>query len=128
MNQSKRGPHRLVTAEYESVSGTFDDRLHPSAIRLDASSLWVVMTATVHRSPEVRIKLEIRAAPIIAHGAKDVFEMSLCFRISAVKRIPWTTSPPSKGDTVRTQWFSIGAFYKPVRMLLKEIRSLFSNK
>src|ERR1051325_9195115 len=123
MNQSKARPDRVVAAENEAVARALQHRLHTATVGLDARSLRVPQLAAVHRAPKVRVELEIRDAPLVAHGAEDALQVLLHFGIGAIERVPRTAPPPLERDLVRGKRLAIFALHEPVGMLLKHVRT-----
>src|SRR6185369_13661672 len=74
VNQSERRPDRVVATEDETIFRAAQYRAHPGAISLDAGSALVVKAAAVDRAPEVCVKLEVSAAPLAVHRAKEFFK------------------------------------------------------
>src|SRR5439155_10182428 len=96
-------PQRMIAAEDERIARAAKDRLHAAAIRFDARRLRIVETAAVHRAPEVRVQLEVGAAPFLPHRAEDVREMLLRIAVRAVERVPGTATPAAKGHAIGSQ-------------------------
>src|SRR5689334_15565219 len=118
----------MIATEHETVSGTEQDCLHPFTICLDACGAWIVKAAAMNSAPEICVELEIRAAPVAVHGAKQLFEVPLHCRMRAVEHVPWTTTPAAKRNAIRSQRRAIWVLHKPIRMVLKNVRLFFSNE
>src|SRR5215212_430426 len=118
----------MITAEHKTVFDSAKYRLHAATISFYSRRAWVVKTAAMNRTPEVRIEFEIGAAPLAFHRAKELFEMPLHFRMCAVEHVPWTTPPPTKRNSIRAQRLSVRVFHKPIRVLLKDLRLLLGDK
>src|SRR5205085_7438408 len=110
VNQSERWPERMIAAENETLARASSNGPHAAPIRFDARRAPVRKMAAVHRPPEVRVELEVGAAPLTAHRAKDRFEMSLSLRVRAVQRVPGAAPPAAEGDAVRAQRRTLGVF------------------
>src|SRR6185503_19114526 len=128
MNQTERGPDRMITTQHETVFDAAQYRLHAATICFDSRRARIVKATAVNRAPEVRIELEVGAAPITLHDAEELFEMLLHFRMRAVEHVPWTTPPTTKCDAIRPQRFPLRVFHKPIGMLLKDFRFFFSDE
>src|SRR5215213_2916852 len=100
VNQSERGPDRMITTKHKTVLDAAQYRLHAAPISLDARCVWIVKTAAVNRAPEVRVELEVSASPVASHRAEEIFEMLLHFRMSAVEHVPWTMTPATERHSV----------------------------
>ncbi len=96
VNQSERRPDRMITAEHKTILDAAQYCLHATTISFNTRRTRVVKAATTNRAPKVRIELEISAAPIAFHRAKEIFEMPLHFRMCAVEHVPWTMPPTTK--------------------------------
>src|SRR5688500_5064098 len=118
----------MVTPEDERIAGAAPHCGHAAPVGLNARRARIVEVAAVNGSPEVRIELEIRAAPLFAHRRKDMLEMRLRFRMRTVDRVPRTTAPPAERDAVSAQRLTLLVFHEPVRMLLEEIRAFFGDE
>src|SRR3954447_22471327 len=84
--------------------------------------------SAVHRTPEIRIQLEIRAAPIAAHRVEHVFKMLLNLGIGSVERVPWGVPPTGERHFIRRERLAGRIFSEPLWMLLKHMRLGFCNK
>src|SRR5262249_60188494 len=104
------------------------DRWHPAPVGFNARRAGVVKTAAVHRAPEIRVELEVCAAPIAPHRAKDRLEMFLRFRMRAIERVPGAAPPSAEGDLVRAQWLPLRILDEPIWMLLEQMRLLFGDE
>src|SRR6266481_2769495 len=96
INQTERRPDRMVAAENKTASSAPANCFHALAIGLYTRCLGIMEPSAVHRAPEIGVKFEVSAAPLLAHGVEDLFEMLLHFRMSAVERIPRTVTPSTK--------------------------------
>src|SRR6185369_13563901 len=103
MNQSQRGPNRMVAAKNETAGTAAKYRLHAAPVRLDPRCARIVKAPSMHRAPEIRVQFEVGTAPVTAHCAKDQLEMLLSFWIRAVQRVPRTTTPAAERHPVRSQ-------------------------
>src|SRR5918993_4594142 len=112
----------MVTTKDERIPGPAQHCGHAAPVGLDARRARIVKVAAVNRTPEVCIQLEIRAAPLIAHGRKDTFEMRLRVRMRAVDRVPGAPPPAAEGDSIGAERPALVVFHEPVRMLLEEVR------
>src|SRR5258706_6385974 len=101
MDQSERGPDRMIATQDKTVAGAAQDRGHPRAISIDASSLGVVELSSVDRSPEVGVQLEVCASPIPAHRTEEILKVFLHFRMRSVQGEPRPASPSAEGNLIR---------------------------
>src|SRR5262249_31001865 len=115
----------MVAAEEKGVAGATSNRRHPAPVRLDARRARIVKAPAVHPSPEVRIELEVAAAPLSAHDAKQLLEVRLRARMRAVDRIPRTAAPAPERDAIGSEGRAVGASHEPLRMLLEDRGLLF---
>ncbi len=67
----------MVAPENEAVACAADDRVHAAAVGLDAGRARVVEPPAVHRTPEVRVELEVRAAPFGVHDVENALQVRL---------------------------------------------------
>ena len=118
----------MIAAKNKTVARSAQDRLHAAAVSFNSRGPRIVKAAAMNCSPEVRVKLEIGATPLSTHRPKQLLKMFLHFRVRAVQYVPWTTSPAAERDSVRTKRFPSVIFHKPIRVLLENVRLLFSDK
>src|SRR5262249_21330000 len=128
MDQAERRPDRMVAAEDEGVTRAAKNCLHAAPVRFDPGRAWIVKSAAVHRAPERRIQLEVRAAPLRAHGVKHALEMFLRTRMRAVEREPGSTPPATEGDAIGSQRRACFVFDEPVGMLLENGGGRFGDE
>src|SRR5687768_632385 len=74
VDKTERCPDRMITSEDESVARSSNHRAHSAPISFDPCGPRVMEQSGVNRAPEVRVKLEIRHAPTLAHRAEYGFE------------------------------------------------------
>src|SRR5262249_31268801 len=110
-------PERMIAAEEETIAGATPDRLHPAPVRFNARGPWIMKAAAMNCAPEICVKLEIGAAPFLAHRGKNCFQMTLGCRMRTVERIPWSVTPTAEGYAIGTKRLSGGVFYEPIGML-----------
>src|SRR6266550_619057 len=96
MNQTQRGPDGMIATEDKAIAGASQNCCHPASIGLNASSQRVTKTAAVNGAPEIRVQLEIGAAPFTAHRAKQIFKVFLDLRMRAVENVPGPMPPTAK--------------------------------
>src|SRR5215475_10125355 len=118
----------MVAAQNEAVASPTADGLHAAPISLDASGLGIVKPAAMHGPPEIGVKLEVRAAPLLAHGVESLFEMFLYFRVSSVERIPRSVAPSSESDLAGDEGLIVVSADEPVGMFVEDVGALFRYK
>ena len=128
VDQPERRPDRVIAAEDEAVARAAQDRLHPAAVGFDARRPRIVEASAVHRAPEVRVELEVGAAPFLPHRAEHVLEVLLHLGMRAVERVPGAAPPAAEGDLVRAQRLAVGVLDEPVGMLLEDVRSFLGDE
>src|SRR5438876_4442555 len=114
VDETRRRPDRMIAAEEKRVARAAHDRLHPATVRLDPRRVRIVETAAVHRAPEVRVELEVRAAPLLAHRRKETLEMLLDVRMRAVERVPRAATPASERHAIGAQRRTIRILDEPL--------------
>ena len=100
----------------------------PAPVAFDARGFAVVKMAAVHGAPEVGVKLEIRATPLVAHGVEQVLQMLLRVGMCSIQGVPGAAAPPTEGHLGCGQRRAVGVLHEPVRMLLKQMRIGFSDE
>src|SRR4051795_12519394 len=118
----------MIAAKHKTVAGPAQDRLHTSTVSLYSSRIRIMEMTAMNRAPKIRIEFEVSTAPFAPHRSKEFLEMLLNFRMSAVKHVPWTTAPTAERYQIGAQRLGLLIFYKPVRVLLKNVRLFFGNK
>src|SRR5258706_373506 len=102
----------MVATEDETISRAASNCFHTSSICLDARRFRIVETPAVHRAPEIRVQLEIGAAPFLPHRSEKRLEVSLYIRMAAVECVPRPPSPAGESHLIRGQRFSVRAFHE----------------
>src|SRR5215472_5552569 len=82
----------------------------------------------MHGSPEVGVQFEVGAAPVLAHGAEDFFEMLLHFRMRSMQSVPGSVPPSGEGNLAGNQGFVVCPADEPLRMLLEDMGILFGDE
>ena len=67
----------MITTQNETIARPAQDRLHAATIGFNARGARIVKASSMNRTPEVRVELEISAAPLAPHRAKKRLEMLL---------------------------------------------------
>src|SRR6185503_14374627 len=88
----------------------------------------IVEPSAMHRAPEVRVQLEVGAAPLATHGPEDAGEVILRAGMRTVQRVPWSAPPAAEGHAVRPKRRTSGLLDEPFRMLLEDSRLLFRDE
>src|SRR5215469_7048595 len=118
----------MVAAEDEPVTGAAPDRFHAATIGLNACGLAIMEATAVHRTPEIGIEFEIRAAPLIPHSAKQLLKVLLNFRMRTVENQPRAVPPTAKCHAIRRKWVSACILDEPVGMLLENLGLAFGDE
>src|SRR5215813_11513676 len=118
----------MIAAKYETIIRASQHGSHALPVRFNTRGTAVMERSAMNCSPEVSVELEVSAAPIMTHCVKHFFQMGLRFRMRAIDYVPWPSTPATKGDSVRSQRLPRRIFYKPIRMLLENVRLFFSDK
>ena len=118
----------MIAAEHERVAGAAKDRRHAAPIRFDARRARIVEAAAVKRAPEIRVELEVRAAPLVPHGSEQPLEMLLHVGVRAVERVPWASPPAAECDAIGAQRRAVVAAHEPVAMIAEDRRRLFGDE
>ena len=122
------GHDRVVAAEDERVSRAPTHRLHAAAVGFDPRGARVVEPPAVDRAPEVRVELEVGAAPLRAHGAEDGLEVGLRLGVGAVERVPGAAPPAAEGHAVRAQGRPSASFTNQSGCCLEDVRALLGDE
>src|SRR5256885_16042570 len=118
----------MITTQNETIARPAQDRLHAATIGFNARGARIVKASSMNRTPEVRVELEISSAPLAPHRAKKRLEMLLDLWVCAVQHIPWAMTPAAKRHAVGSQRVALTVCYKPIRMLLEDMRLFFRDE
>src|SRR5215510_1492342 len=118
----------MIASQNETISSTMSNRLHASAVSLDTCGCRVVKAATMHCAPEVGIQFEVRAAPVLPHGAEDFLEMLLHFRMRSIQSVPGCVPPSGEGHLAGNQRFVVRSANEPLRLLLEDMGILLGDE
>src|SRR5438552_6813355 len=118
----------MIAAEKKSVSRAAADCAHAAAVGVDACRVRIAESASVHRSPEVRVELEVGAAPFLAHRPEHALEVRLRLGMGAVDRVPRTVPPSAERHAIGSQRRAGGICDEPGGMLTKYERLFFSDE
>src|SRR5215471_1568971 len=118
----------MVASQDETVAGAAPDRLHALPVSLDARGFGIVESPTMHRAPEIGVQFEIRAPPVFAHGAEDLFKMLLHFRMRPIQRVPGSVPPPCKRYLAGQKRLIVCSADEPIRVLLKNVGILLGDE
>src|SRR5206468_2040414 len=118
----------MVASQNKRVFRTTQNSLHAATISFYPRCRRIVKVTAVNSAPKIGIKFEVSTAPLASHGAKQVFEVFLYFRMCSIQYEPWTTTPSAESYPIRTQRVPVRIFDEPVRVLRKNVRLLFGNE
>src|SRR5258708_21601612 len=103
MDQPEGRPDGVIATQDETVARAAQDRPHSVAIGFDARGLGIVERATMHSAPEIRVELEVGAAPVVAHGPDELFVMLFDLAMRSVEPVPAAMPPSAEGHAIGTQ-------------------------
>src|SRR5438105_2403523 len=118
----------MVATQNETISRAAADGFHALPVGLNARRFGIMEPTTVDRAPEIRIELEVGAAPLFAHRAERLLEMLLHLGMSAIQHVPWSVPPSAKSYLAGHQRFIVSAADEPLWMLLENVGTLFGDK
>src|SRR5437879_13159615 len=97
----------MIAAEEKPITGAAANRPHAAAVRIDARGAAIVEAAAVHRAPEGRIELEVRAAPLPPHRPEHVLEMRPGAAMRPVDGLPRPAPPAAERPALRSQRLAV---------------------
>src|SRR5215471_9227022 len=118
----------MIASKNKAVAGTSQNRLHTTPVCLDSCSACITKAPAMHRAPKVGVEFKISATPLSSHRFEHVLQMPLRFGIRSIERIPGAVTPSTKRNPVGSQGRAIEIFYEPFRVLLEDMRFLFSDE